>query len=533
MLCWSGSVRRKQKPGHFPVYLNVYDLTPMNAYGYWLGLGVFHSGVEVHGVEYAFGAHEYPSTGIFEVEPKKCPGFTFRKSILVGKTDKCARDVRVYMEKLAEEYRGNKYNLISRNCNHFCNEVCVKLTQKPIPRWVNRLARLGVLCNCVLPPRLNESKVRRVVKEELSEGEKKKKKMMNTSRSGPLLSTSSSSSTSDNNHRSHIRAKSTGNHSSSGSKKSQRQAQDKKSPSGHSLYEDEYPPSLVLLNISMAQGISSEIAGESKLYEFNDKIPVISLSGIDDVGGKKEDICRQIVEVFGMWGMFQAVDHGVDTNFMADMTRLARDFFALTTEEKLRFDMSGGLEGDSAVFHVPCDYSRWPDKPEGWLKVTEEYSERLMGLAYKVLEVLSEAMGLEKAKIVVNYFPKRPKPDLALGMRHTDHGIITLLLQDQVSCLQATGDNGKTWVTVPLVPGALLINLGTLVTLYLSNRRFMTSDHQAVVDSKSSKLFINTFLFPAPHATVYPLKVRDGEKAIIEEPMSFEEIITMRKLKDL
>lgn len=46
MLCWSGSVRRKQKPGHFPVYLNVYDLTPMNAYGYWLGLGVFHSGVE-------------------------------------------------------------------------------------------------------------------------------------------------------------------------------------------------------------------------------------------------------------------------------------------------------------------------------------------------------------------------------------------------------------------------------------------------------------------------------------------------------
>ncbi|KAL0756890.1 hypothetical protein Bca101_094558 [Brassica carinata] len=533
MLCWSGSVRRKQKPGHFPVYLNVYDLTPMNAYGYWLGLGVFHSGVEVHGVEYAFGAHEYPSTGIFEVEPKKCPGFTFRKSILVGKTDKCARDVRVYMEKLAEEYRGNKYNLISRNCNHFCNEVCVKLTQKPIPRWVNRLARLGVLCNCVLPPRLNESKVRRVVKEELSEGEKKKKKMMNTSRSGPLLSTSSSSSTSDNNHRSHIRAKSTGNHSSSGSKKSQRQAQDKKSPSGHSLYEDEYPPSLVLLNISMAQGISSEIAGESKTISNNDKIPVISLSGIDDVGGKKEDICRQIVEVFGKWGMFQAVDHGVDTNFMADMTRLARDFFALTTEEKLRFDMSGGLEGDSAVFHVPCDYSRWPDKPEGWLKVTEDYSERLMGLAYKVLEVLSEAMGLEKAKIVVNYFPKRPKPDLALGMRHIDHGIITSLLQDQVSCLQATRDNGKTCVTVPLVPGALVINLGGIGHKYLSNRRFMTSDHQAVVDSKSSKLFINTFLFPAPHATVYPLKVRDGEKAIIEEPMSFEEIITMRKLKDL
>lgn len=33
-------------PGHAPVYLNVYDLTPMNGYVYWAGLGIFHSGVE-------------------------------------------------------------------------------------------------------------------------------------------------------------------------------------------------------------------------------------------------------------------------------------------------------------------------------------------------------------------------------------------------------------------------------------------------------------------------------------------------------
>lgn len=28
------------------VYLNVYDLTAINGYAYWLGLGVYHSGVE-------------------------------------------------------------------------------------------------------------------------------------------------------------------------------------------------------------------------------------------------------------------------------------------------------------------------------------------------------------------------------------------------------------------------------------------------------------------------------------------------------
>jgi len=34
--------------GNVPVYLNVYDLTPINGYAYWLGLGVYHSGVEGH-----------------------------------------------------------------------------------------------------------------------------------------------------------------------------------------------------------------------------------------------------------------------------------------------------------------------------------------------------------------------------------------------------------------------------------------------------------------------------------------------------
>ncbi|KAI4329385.1 hypothetical protein L6164_021653 [Bauhinia variegata] len=158
MLCRKSS--RNVGSGSVPVYLNVYDLTPMNGYTYWFGLGVYHSGVQVHGVEYAFGAHEYPTTGIFEGEPKRCDGFRFRKTILIGKTDMGAEEVRGVMGELAGEYRGNAYNLITKNCNHFCNDACVRLTGNPIPKWVNRLARIGFLCNCVLPVTLNSTKVR-------------------------------------------------------------------------------------------------------------------------------------------------------------------------------------------------------------------------------------------------------------------------------------------------------------------------------------------------------------------------------------
>lgn len=96
----------------------------------------------------------------------------------------------------------------------------------------------------------------------------------------------------------------------------------------------------------MTSGPLTEFSGESKL---SDEIPVISLSGFEDVGGKREEICGKIVEACENWGMFQVIDHGVDTNLMADMTRLAREFFVLPLAEKLRFDMSGGKEGGFSV----------------------------------------------------------------------------------------------------------------------------------------------------------------------------------------
>ncbi|XP_071723477.1 deSI-like protein At4g17486 [Rutidosis leptorrhynchoides] len=185
MLCNIVRLTRKKKSGTVPVYLNVYDLTTFNGYAYWLGLGIYHSGVQVHGVEYAFGAHDHANTGVFEVEPKHCPGFTFRKSILIGRTDLGPVEVHAFMEKLAEDYSGNSYHLITKNCNHFCNDVCVKLTAKPIPRWVNRLARLGVICNCVLPAGLNETKVGQVKSQDKVQDTEKKKLRSRSSRFPP------------------------------------------------------------------------------------------------------------------------------------------------------------------------------------------------------------------------------------------------------------------------------------------------------------------------------------------------------------
>lgn len=135
-----------------PVFLNVYDVTPANGYARWLGLGVYHSGVQVHGVEYAYGAHDGASSGIFEVVPRRCPGYAFRESVQVGATDLSRAEVRALMAELAADFPGDAYNLVSRNCNHFCDAACRRLVRAPrIPRWVNRLAKIGVVFTCVIP----------------------------------------------------------------------------------------------------------------------------------------------------------------------------------------------------------------------------------------------------------------------------------------------------------------------------------------------------------------------------------------------
>lgn len=133
------------------LYLNVYDLTPLNNYMYWFGVGIFHSGIEAHGVEYAFGAHDYSSSGVFEVEPKSCPGFIFRRSVSLGTLNMSPFEFRQFVEHMAGSYNGDSYHLIAKNCNHFTDDICKRLTGKSIPGWVNRLARLGSFCNCLLP----------------------------------------------------------------------------------------------------------------------------------------------------------------------------------------------------------------------------------------------------------------------------------------------------------------------------------------------------------------------------------------------
>ncbi|XP_078442438.1 uncharacterized protein LOC144712124 [Wolffia australiana] len=109
-----------------------------------IGLGgIFHSAVQVYGdEEWSFGFCE-DGSGVFSCPPGKNPMYTYRECIVLGLTECSTSEVNRILRELSREWLGYRYDLLSRNCNHFCDMFCEMLGVSKLPGWVNRFANAG------------------------------------------------------------------------------------------------------------------------------------------------------------------------------------------------------------------------------------------------------------------------------------------------------------------------------------------------------------------------------------------------------
>ncbi|EHA8591893.1 putative Flavanone 3-dioxygenase 2 [Cocos nucifera] len=105
--------------------------------------------------------------------------------------------------------------------------------------------------------------------------------------------------------------------------------------------------------------------------------------------------------------------------------------------------------------------------------------------------------------MAINYYPQCPEPELTYGLQaHTDPNALTILLQDQnVAGLQVLKD-GK-WIRVDPHPNAFVINIGDQLQA-LSNGRYKSVWHRAVVNSDNERISVASFLCPCNSAVISP-----------------------------
>ena len=70
---------------------------------------------------------------------------------MIGETSMGAQEVQEVVQQLGSEYKGTSYHLLERNCNHFSNELCLKLTGRPAPSWVRLAYARCALLNQAMP----------------------------------------------------------------------------------------------------------------------------------------------------------------------------------------------------------------------------------------------------------------------------------------------------------------------------------------------------------------------------------------------
>ncbi|XP_031286976.1 probable 2-oxoglutarate-dependent dioxygenase ANS isoform X1 [Pistacia vera] len=261
-------------------------------------------------------------------------------------------------------------------------------------------------------------------------------------------------------------------------------------------------------------------------------IPVIDLSTpVDFLRGALCGACRE-------WGAFHVTNHSVPLELLRRMRRHGRSFFEETPmPDKLKYSCdltSAASEGYGSKMlvskndtvldwrdyfdHHTLPLSRrnprnWPEFPSDYRRTVEEYSDQMNALAERVLGLISESLGLKRdyfkdlvgefyQNITVSYYPACPQPELTLGLQsHSDFGVITLLIQDDVGGLQVLKDG--EWVTVEPLDDAIVVLLSDQ-TQVMTNGEYISAIHRAITNANKARLSVATFHDPAKTVKISP-----------------------------
>ncbi len=282
-------------------------------------------------------------------------------------------------------------------------------------------------------------------------------------------------------------------------------------------------------------------------------IPVIDLSGLNDPAMRK-DLAQQLVATAEHSGFFYISNHGVPASLCDQAFDASRRFFALNEllKEKITVDqfqrgwMKQGLtnlEGatthdakevffwgydiapddpDLKAGHLMVALNQWPDEDASFLKKElMPYYHAVLDLGRAIMSLLAEGLGkdpnffkaaydkpLGRGQLV--YYPPLAAKDVEAhrfgAAAHTDFGVLTILMQDDLGGLQIKAKEGEhdgNWIEAPPIPGTFVCNIGDLLQMW-TNGRLTSTRHRVINRSKKARFSIPVFCDPASMTPINP-----------------------------
>jgi flavonol synthase len=301
-------------------------------------------------------------------------------------------------------------------------------------------------------------------------------------------------------------------------------------------------------------------------------IPVIDLAEATAPGAPADllDAAREATETVGV---VQVVNHGVSAHLISEFDRRIGRLLGLPADRKAELASPSGhpyrgwrqwpddfgrleLERFNVGQFDNTEHARaaglaeeylglyahdnvWPaDDPE-LRDLTFRYIEAGRSVAERVLALYARAQGLPDdtfpvsplpyLTFTVNNYPTWTYPDTGndedklLLLEHADGSAVTILAQEgDYEGLQVQLPDGD-WLPVPIVPGALQVFSGTLLTRW-TNGLLRPARHRVVAGGRRTRRSVAVFFYPGLEQVLEPLApfVEAGEKADYEPVTQWE-----------
>ncbi len=242
-------------------------------------------------------------------------------------------------------------------------------------------------------------------------------------------------------------------------------------------------------------------------------------------------------------GFFLLTGHGLDPLIERTFAEGAKFFDAdRQTKESIRRtetrplgyndrELTKRLRDHKEVFDFidperPGDYNQWPAGLAEYRETLTEFFDAFADLAVRTTNLVLATLGLEgdqaaayqgsrtSSTVRLNrYAVGDPVPaderddlaslgDVALG-HHTDPGILTLLLQDNVGGLQADSrDHG--WIDIEPQPGTIVVNLADSLQVW-TNDQYRAAIHRVKPMTTTTRMSIPFFFNPPSDAVIEPI----------------------------